>query len=151
MNGFTDGPGLSIAVLPAEEALDFEFYRARLADASVLRWSVAISVFRAPLLAVAVGGPRRGGYFPVSTLALSLVVRDLLAVRPGFPDARLLGSASPDGCHNVEWGARRPRTRDPAVCGRFYGYSKSAIVAQLLQTAAAGAPSPLDSQTWSSA
>lgn len=110
----------------------------------MLRQSVAIRVFRAPLLAVAAGGPRRGGCFPVTTLLLGLVVRDLLAGRPGFPDARLRWSTSPDGCHNVEWGARRPHTRDPAVCGRFYG-----IAAQLLQTAAACPPSPLDSPTWS--
>ncbi|MEX2985695.1 DUF6302 family protein [Streptomyces sp. C36] len=54
-------PPLPVAVLPPQSANDYEAYRNRLVDLSVLELSLAIHVFRVPLLAVAAGGPRRGG------------------------------------------------------------------------------------------
>lgn len=122
-------PPLNIEVRPASDAYDFEYFRARLADPSVLEHSVAIRVFRAPLLAVAVGGPRRGGYFPAAELVLGMGVLNLLTGRPGFPNLRLRWSSSPDACHAVEWGDAPPHWSDDVQCGRFYGYTDAAISA----------------------
>ncbi|MFC4507888.1 MULTISPECIES: DUF6302 family protein [Streptomyces] len=52
---------LTVHLRPATEAYDYEHYRNLLADPSVLTDSFAVCVYRAPLLAVPVGGPRRGG------------------------------------------------------------------------------------------
>ncbi|MFD8952794.1 DUF6302 family protein [Streptomyces xanthophaeus] len=122
-------PPLNIEVLPAAHAYDFEHVRARLADPSVLERSVAIRVFRAPLLAVAVGGPRRGGYFPAEEMVIGMAVLRLLAGRPGYPNLRLRWSPSPDACHVVEWGEPPPHWGDDAQCGQFYGYAEAAIQA----------------------
>ncbi|MDX3224554.1 DUF6302 family protein [Streptomyces sp. ME19-01-6] len=40
-------PPLTVTALPAQEAYDYEYHRARLADPSVLDQSVAIRIFRA--------------------------------------------------------------------------------------------------------
>ncbi|MGW8329401.1 DUF6302 family protein [Streptomyces sp. NPDC055897] len=120
-------PPLTITCLPAEEAYDYDFFRARLADTSVLKESIAIRMFRMPFLTVPVGGPRRGGYFPVPELGLGVAVREVLQGRPGFTSLRLRWSPWRDTCHVVEWGARPPAWWDDAALGRFYGYSSSAI------------------------
>ncbi|MFI1221189.1 DUF6302 family protein [Streptomyces goshikiensis] len=118
------GPSLC----PAEEAYDFEHFRNRLARPEVLAHAVAVRVFRAPLLAVPVGGPRRGGYMSFDLLSLAIGARDLLTNRPGFPDLRVRWSPYRDTCHTVEWGDPAPGWwEDDAVFGRFYGYSESAI------------------------
>ncbi|MGW6971509.1 DUF6302 family protein [Streptomyces sp. NPDC054952] len=118
---------MTVTLAPAQEAYDFDHFRALLADPSVLAESVAIRVFRAPLLAVAVGGPRRGGYFAASDLLIGLAVRNLLAGRYGFPDVRLRWSPCLDTCHGVQWGAAPPNSNDDRLRGEFYGYNKAAI------------------------
>jgi hypothetical protein len=117
---------LTVTVLPATEAYDYNYYRPRLADPSVLGQSVAIRVFRMPFLAVPAGGPRRGGYFSVDHLGIGLAVRGLLEGRPGFTALRLRWSPNRDACHVVEWGDAPPMWGD-AARGRFYGYSDTAI------------------------
>ncbi|MFF7803088.1 DUF6302 family protein [Streptomyces olivaceus] len=117
----------TVTLRPAAEAYDYEFFRSRLAEPSLLVDAVAVCVFRAPLLAVPVGGPRRGGYMSFDLLTLATATRILLAERPGFPDLRIRWSPYRDTCHTVEWGDPAPDRRDDAVLGRFYGYSDAAI------------------------
>ncbi|MEU1629343.1 DUF6302 family protein [Streptomyces sp. NPDC020096] len=118
---------LTVRLLPPREASDYEYFRNRLADLSVLENSVAVSLNRATLLAVAVGGQRRGGYLSVGLLLQALAIRRLLTGRPGFPDARVRWSPYRDTCHMVEWGDTPPW--DDASRGRFYGYSDTAVTA----------------------
>ncbi|OIJ86419.1 DUF6302 family protein [Streptomyces colonosanans] len=123
---------LPISLRPAEEAYDYESFRARLAEPAILADAVAVRIFRAPLLAVPTGGARRGGYMSFDLLPLAVGTRDLLAGRPGFPDLRVRWSADHDACHTVEWGDPAPRRwEDDALRGRFYGYSEDAIAAFL--------------------
>lgn len=139
---------ITVSLRPAEEAYDFEYFRDRLAEPAVLDCAVAVRVFRAPLLAVPVGGPRRGGYMSFELLSLAIATRGLLADRPGFPDLRVRWSPYRDTCHTVEWGEPAPEWwEDDAVFGRFYGYSEAAIaefVRQHLPTpsSAISEPSP---------
>ncbi|MGW3627808.1 DUF6302 family protein [Streptomyces sp. NPDC000880] len=135
-------PPLTITVLPAREAYDYEHFRHRLADASVLEQSVAIRVFRMPLLAVPVSGPRRGGYFSTTSLTVGLAVRSLLEGRPGFTSLRLRRSPYRDACHIVEWGDTPPSYWDDVSLGRFYGYSDTAIAVFVRRTAPAAARGP---------
>ncbi|MGW1496960.1 DUF6302 family protein, partial [Streptomyces sp. NPDC002402] len=91
-------PPLTITVLPAREAYDYESFRLRLADDSVLEQSIAIRIFRMPLLAVPVGGPRQGGYFSITSLSVGLAVRTLLEGQSGFTSPRLRWSPNQDAC-----------------------------------------------------
>ncbi|MFH8359588.1 DUF6302 family protein [Streptomyces anulatus] len=119
---------------PAEEAYDFEHFRDRLARPEVLAHAVAVRVFRAPLLAVPVGGPRRGGYMSFDLLTLAIGTRDLLTHQPGFPDLRIRWSPYRNTCHTVEWGDLAPEWwENDVVFGRFYGYSEAAIAAFVRQ------------------
>ncbi|MFH9295790.1 DUF6302 family protein [Streptomyces sp. NPDC017520] len=118
----------TISLRPAVEAYDYEYFRSRLAEPALLADAVAVRVFRAPLLAVPVGGPRRGGYMSFDLLTLATATRCLLMDQPGFPDLRVRWSPYRDTCHTVEWGDAAPEWwEDDAVFGRFYGYSESAI------------------------
>jgi hypothetical protein len=137
-------PPLTIAVLPAREACDYEYFRHRLADVSVLEQSVAIRIFRMPLLAVPVGGPRRGGYFSTTSLTVGLAVRGLLQGRPGFTSPRLRWSPYRDACHIVEWGETPPRHWDDVALGRFYGYSDTVIAAFAAPRCCRRSPRPHD-------
>ncbi|MEU9015077.1 DUF6302 family protein [Streptomyces sp. NPDC048479] len=115
---------LSIALLPPGEAYDFEFVASRLSDASLLDRSVAVRIHRAPLLAVPVGGPRRGGYFDAGTAPVALAVRDLLLARPGFP---LLRIRLVSERWIVEWGECPPARPSREASARFYGYGSPSV------------------------
>lgn len=118
----------TVSLCPAAEAYDYEYFHSRLAEPALLADAVAVRVFRAPLLAVPVGGSRRGGYMSFDLLTLGTAVRCLLTDQPGFPDLRVRWSPYRDTCHTVEWGDAAPEWwEDDAVFGRFYGYSESAI------------------------
>ncbi|AYV32890.1 hypothetical protein EES41_39650 (plasmid) [Streptomyces sp. ADI95-16] len=105
---------------PAYGAVDYEWYRDRLADPWLADQGIAISVFRLPVLVVPGGGPRRGGYYPAPELALAMAmaVRDALAGHPGFPNLRVRWCPHTDTCHTVDWGAPAPPW-DDAARGRF--------------------------------
>ncbi|MCC3767639.1 DUF6302 family protein [Streptomyces sp. UNOC14_S4] len=128
-----------LTVLPVTAAYDYAYFRDLLADPSVLATGVAVRIARVPLLAVPVGGPRRGGYFPVPNVTVGLAVRGLLAHRPGFPAPRLRWAPYRDTCHVVEWGDVPP-VDDDAARGRFYGYRETAIAA-FLSSPVSAAPS----------
>nr|WP_237518636.1 DUF6302 family protein [Streptomyces sp. SID5910] len=96
-----------IAVMPPAEAYDFDYFRTRL-DAGLLSRSIALRVFRMPLLAVPVGGTRRGGWFGTDSLSVALAVRDVLAPLHGFPGARITWQCTPCASYAVEWGERPP-------------------------------------------
>ncbi|MER6524254.1 DUF6302 family protein [Streptomyces sp. NPDC001508] len=115
---------LAIQVLPAREAYDFQFVAARLHDPNLLLDSVAVRIFRAPLLAVPVGGCRRGGRIDAGPVTVALAVRTALLGRPGFPLLRVSLSRAYGESWLVEWGERAP---DQPVGAperlRFFGYS----------------------------
>ncbi|WP_447035773.1 DUF6302 family protein [Streptomyces sp. DSM 118878] len=126
----TPARALTVSLCPAEEAYDYESYRSRLAEPAILAEAVAVRVFRAPLLAIPVGGPRCGGYMSFDLLTLAMAARSLLAKQPGFPDLRVSFSPYRDTCHTVEWGDPAPECWEgDEVRGRFYGYSEAAISA----------------------
>ncbi|MBD0739074.1 DUF6302 family protein [Streptomyces sp. CBMA29] len=121
-------PALTIAVLPATAAYDFESVASRIHDRDLLRGSVALRVFRIPLLAVPVGGCRRGGRIETSSVAVALAIRAALRDIPGFPLVRV-DLALPVGTDRwlVEWGEKPP----DLFAGhrerlRFYGYAANA-------------------------
>lgn len=114
---------LRVTLLPATDAYDFESVAARLHDPDLLNSSVAVRIFRAPLLAVPIGGRRRGGRMDVTLVHVALAIRQALAGRPGFPDIRIR-LVSPPGqrnCWAVEWGERLPFRATDSDRIRFYG------------------------------
>ncbi|WUW51620.1 DUF6302 family protein [Streptomyces sp. NBC_01456] len=118
----------TVSLRPAVQAYDYEYFRSRLAEPALLADAVAVRVFRAPLLAVPVGGQRRGGYMSFDLLTLATAARGLLAGQAGFPDLRIRWSPFRDTCHTVEWGDPSPGWwESDMVFGRFYGYSEAAI------------------------
>ncbi|MEV3853054.1 DUF6302 family protein [Streptomyces sp. NPDC050095] len=119
---------LQARLLPAKDAYDYDYFRERLADPALADAGVAITLYRVPLLAVPVGGERRGGYASFEHLVHAVGVRTLLSVVSGFPRLRIRWSPYPDTCHTVEWGEPGPPWwADDVTCGRFYGYSSNAI------------------------
>ncbi len=126
-----DHSPVAAVLMEAREAYDFTYYAQRIADPALLEQSLAICMVRIPLLAVPVGGSRRGGYYPVPCLCFGLTVRDALRGQPGFPLPRVRWSDFPDNCYVVEWGERPPMVwwpgHDETPLGRFYGYSETAI------------------------
>ncbi len=95
--------------MPPAEAYDWDYFRARV-DAELLSRSIAIRVFRVPLLAVPVGQNRRGGWFGVDDLTIALAVRSILARLGGFPSPRITWHCAPHGSYVVEWGDQPPAT-----------------------------------------
>ncbi|WP_330317954.1 DUF6302 family protein [Streptomyces platensis] len=121
-------------LLPARDAYDYEYFHARLADPDLADVGVAIALLGAPLLAVPVGGVRRGGYASFGHVVDALEARALLDTVPGFPGVRVRWSPYRDTCHTVEWGEPAPRWwEEDAVFGRFFGYSADAIADFLRQ------------------
>ncbi|MEV8020031.1 DUF6302 family protein [Streptomyces sp. NPDC086554] len=117
-------------LLPARDAFDYDHFRERLADPALADAGVAVALFRIPLLAVPVGGDRRGGYSSFGQLVDAVQARTLLSAVPGFPDLRIRWSPYSNTCHTVEWGEPSPPWwADNEVMGRFYGYSAHAIAA----------------------
>ena len=116
-------PVLTVELLPAGAALDFEYVTARLHDQVLLRDAVAVRIFRAPLLAVPVGGCRRGGRLNAGPLTIALAVHGVLSGRDGFPKLRVPESAG-GGDRFVEWGEQIPPYpgRSPES-QRFFGYA----------------------------
>lgn len=115
--------GLTVALLSPEVAFDFEFVAARLHDQSLLDGSVAVRIFRAPLLAVPVGGCRRGGRLNAGPLTVALAVHGVLRDQDGFPQLRVTESAG-GGDYFVEWGEQMPPYPDRSLeSRRFFGYA----------------------------
>ncbi|MBQ0887782.1 hypothetical protein KBZ94_23095 [Streptomyces sp. RM72] len=126
MSGLTPPAAADVVVMPAAEAYDFEYFRARV-DAVLLSRSIAVRVFRMPLLAVPVGGIRRGGWFGADNLAVALAVRDVLAPLNDFPGARITWRCAPRSSYAVEWGDRPPATwLDDNERLAFYGLRRPA-------------------------
>ncbi|MFI1761921.1 DUF6302 family protein [Streptomyces sp. NPDC020800] len=112
-----------VTLLPPEDAYDYEFFAARLHDQHLLHSSVAVRVFRAPLLAVPVGGLRRGGTIGAGPCALALAIREALLGRDGFPNLRvgLTGPRDQPPYWVVEWGERPPSRATDDERAHFYG------------------------------
>ncbi|BDH10518.1 DUF6302 family protein [Streptomyces hygroscopicus] len=121
-------------LLPAHDAHDYTYFRARLADPDLADAGVAVAFLGAPLLAVPVRGERRGGYARFGHVVDALQARALLGTVPGFPDLRVCWSPYRDTCHTVVWGAPAPQWWEgDEVFGRFFGYSDYAIADFLRQ------------------
>jgi hypothetical protein len=114
-----------VDVLPPAEAYDFDYFRARI-DAELLTRSIAIRVFRMPLLAVPVGRTRRGGWFGVDDRAVAVAVRDVLAPFGGFVDLRIVRRPTRSCSYAVEWGdpppAKWPNENERLA---FYGLTQT--------------------------
>ncbi len=110
-------------------AEDYTWFRQRLAEPDLLDCAVGVKVDGDVLLAVPVGGTRRGGYLSVGTVTDAVRVWAALRGRPGFPRIRLGLSVYFDTCHTVDWGPRQPW--DDAERGKYFGYAPSAIHAFL--------------------
>ena len=134
---------LRASVLPACDAYDFEAVGARLSDQWLLIYSVAVRVHRVPMLAVPVGGSRRGGALAVGSYQVASAVRDVLLGRAGFPGLRLRLVTAPAPEHwRVEWGEEPPKLEQgPAVLADFYGYALCRPPADL-GAVSAGSPEP---------
>ncbi|MFJ9822373.1 DUF6302 family protein [Streptomyces sp. NPDC101151] len=132
--------------MPALDAYDYEFVASRLHDADLLLGSVAVRIFRAPLLAVPVGGCRRGVRIEVGSATVARALRTALLGRSGFPLLRVGLSGSVYGERwLVEWGEQAPDCPVGAPEHlRFFGYcvaSKPACDAH--SAAASGSDLPL--------
>ena len=104
-----------------------EWYRERLADATLLDGAVAIRAERRFIdLAVPVGGTRRGGYVSCCSIRRAKAAYFQLEGRPGFPSVRIDYSPYRDACHCVCWGEQPPEEDDNAI-GRFYGYREEVL------------------------
>ncbi|WP_326615705.1 DUF6302 family protein [Streptomyces decoyicus] len=121
-------------LLPARDAYDYEDFRARLVDPGLADAGFAVEFLGAPLLAVPVGGVRRGGYASFGRVVDALQARALLGTAPGFPGLRVRWSPYRDTCHTVEWGEPAPQWWEgDEVFGRFFGYTDHAIAAFMRQ------------------
>ncbi|WP_328535974.1 DUF6302 family protein [Streptomyces sp. NBC_00344] len=124
---------LRITLRPASEAHDYAAYADTLADNGLLNGAVAVSVFRIPLLAVPVGGARRGGCLVAgSDCRIALAICDALTGWTGFPDVRVMEARRK---WVVAWGESEPEPGWDLVHPdrlRFYGYSAAAIARRAL-------------------
>lgn len=134
------GPAPTAELLPPEEAVDFEFAAARLHDRAVLRGAVAVQIFRVPLLAVPVGGCRRGGRLSAGPVTIALAVHGVLRGRDGFPHLRIVEDArGGDWC--VEWGEHAPPGALRSAQSRcFFGYASAGADAGCRVAAQANGP-----------
>lgn len=137
-----DGPdsALTVKLLPPEEAVDFEFVASRLHDRALLRRAVAVQIFRVPLLAVPVGGCRRGGRLSAGPVTIALAVHGVLRGRDGFPHLRIAEDPRA-GDWRVEWGEQAPQgpVRSPES-RRFFGYAPAGTSAGCLVPAQGNNP-----------
>ncbi|MFI1013031.1 DUF6302 family protein [Streptomyces sp. NPDC020965] len=119
-------PALNVTAHPPQIAYDYEFMLGRLANPLLLATSVALCVFRAPLLAVPVGGNRLGGVLEAATREIGDGIAGALAGRLDFPEVRLRPAISVDsagGGFVVEWGATCPPWVSRVARDRFYGFA----------------------------
>jgi len=107
-----------------------EWYRARLADATLVDRAIPILVDRRRFidLAVPVGGSRQGGHVSCATIRWAKSAYHQLLGRPGFPSVRIHYSPSRNACHSVCWGEQPPEGEDNKRIGRFYGYREDVLL-----------------------
>lgn len=113
---------LTVTLLPPSEAYDYEHVANRLLDPELLAGAVAIRIFRIPLLAVPVGGRRRGGTLSVASEAVGTGITDVLSVLRGFPDVRLTRTPDLLSSYAVEWGEAKPDDLSDDARSLFYGF-----------------------------
>ncbi|MEV8567379.1 DUF6302 family protein [Streptomyces sp. NPDC051322] len=119
---------MGVSLLPAPDAHDYAAYAEALEDSGLLAGAVAVKVSRIPLLAVPVGGTRRGGCLVVGTnCRTALAICDALAGWTGFPEVRVMESRRK---WVVAWGESEPEPGWDLVHPdrlRFYGYAPAAV------------------------
>lgn len=99
---------LSVRVLPATAACDYEYWRSRLVSPGLLLGAVAVALYRLPLLAVPVGADRRGGFMDMAGPVFAEALAEALRGRPGFDQATVSGQV-------VRWGGNRCRKVSPRM------------------------------------
>jgi hypothetical protein len=126
-------------------AVDRLWYAARLFDLWLLDFSVPLRTGdRCFVLAVPIGGKRRGGLVSFPSPKYVEQAAERLRGNAGFPNIRIERSWERAACHVVRWGADEPsitesRSKADAqitqrrVAGEFFGYSDSAILVFLLE------------------
>jgi len=118
------------------EAYEYElaYFKARLDDPSLLDRAIQVE----GMLAVPIGGRRRGGYLSVADAQMSERAIARLAGITGFPNLRYEYEQDDDGAeyHLVRWGDAPPHEPNLNALiefeleeGQFYGYSDRAISA----------------------
>jgi len=125
-------------------ARDKHEYAARLRDLWLLEFSIPVRDRNGWVLAVPIGGRRRGGFVSLRSGQDVEAAAGKLAGKAGFPNVRIEFSGSSDTGHVVCWGEEAPGFREGPVSverevaesrarGEFYGYSDSAIRAHLFE------------------
>lgn len=126
---------LTVSLRPATEAYDYDYVAQRLADPALLAGAVAVCVFRAPLVAVPVGGARRGGYLSVAELSPAVQARSLLAGRHGFPDISHHGGAGSPHATVRQAGIAVGRPAHAGAAGPAYERDQTAAAAETVALA----------------
>lgn len=100
---------------------DWRWYAERLEDPSLLEDAEDVGAPRECLLAVPVGGKRRGGEVDMENAREARDLVRYLRHFPGFPNPRSEGVY-------VYWGEPEPAFGSgPVAFGRYFGYSEAAI------------------------
>ena len=126
---------------------ELDWYRNRLADVDLLAKAEEVNFYDTDsdgeefeyfVVAIPVGGPRRGGCLSLSEADNVQQAIDQLSLWDGFPNLRAEYSDDDEVCHVVRWGDDPPPIPDMSADdaaweafdianGRFYGYSEDAI------------------------
>ncbi|MCX4681452.1 DUF6302 family protein [Streptomyces sp. NBC_01433] len=101
-------------LLPPEQGYDYELWARHLINSELLRGAVAVTLFRAPLLAVPTGATRQGGQLH---MVEEVFARQTVAALGGLPGFEKVSHRGPI----VEWGDMPPPFCQPALCHQFYG------------------------------
>jgi Family of unknown function (DUF6302) len=126
-------------------AVDRPWYAARLLDLWLLDLSIPVRSGDGHfLLAVPIGGQRRGGFVSLPSRKYAEHAAERLAGNAGFPNVRIERSREGSTHSVVRWGEDEPsvterrnqpeaQITDHRAAGEFFGYSDSAIRAFLLE------------------
>jgi Family of unknown function (DUF6302) len=129
----------------SRSAADRSWHAARLADLSLLDFSIPVRTGEDKfMLAVPVGGTRRGGFVSLGDRRDAEAAAERLTGQAGFPNVRIEISSRSNKLHVVRWGEDEPTCVEGTfsveaqiagykAAGKFFGYSDSAIRAFLLE------------------
>ncbi|MEV5010586.1 DUF6302 family protein [Streptomyces sp. NPDC055692] len=105
---------LSVQLLAATAAYDYEYWKGRLVNPALLLGAVAVALHRLPLLAVPAGADRRGGFMDMADPVFAEALAGALRGRPGFDQVTVSGQV-------VRWGEPMPEGLAPDARRRFQG------------------------------
>ncbi|MGW4101735.1 DUF6302 family protein [Streptomyces sp. NPDC004976] len=108
------GQLLSVQLLTATAAYDYEYWENRLVNPGLLLGAVAVSLHRLPLLAVPAGADRRGGSMDMVDPVFAEALAGALRGRTGFGQVTVSGQV-------VRWGEPMPEGLASDARRRFQG------------------------------